>query len=70
VQYYIHSKESGIVHIVAGIVRGADIRWTLCNQIVTNILAIRSDLPSGYRVCHHCQVVHDRQTDRAALIGE
>ena len=63
-KYYIQSKETGIVHLVSGTVGQAGVQWTLCNQVAV-ASEIRSDLPTGYRICHHCQVVSERQAEMA-----
>jgi len=61
VSYFIQSKDTGIYHLVREVVQGGA-RWTLCNTLATRV--IDGPAPTGYRLCHHCKTVLERELSR------
>jgi len=62
-KYFIRSKDTGIYHLVKNELKGG-FHQTLCNLMVPQVDT--GDPPTGYRLCHHCQVVRDRDEQRSS----
>jgi len=62
-KYFIQSKDTSIYHLVREYLKGG-FHQTLCNLMVTKTEV--GDPPTGYRLCHHCAVVKEREEQRQA----